>query len=513
MTIRKRFFFLTMVVLPCFTPVFSMAKERPITINFWPLFHYTSDPEEGVSEIEGLGPFFYWKKEPNRREWGVRPLLYWTGDESEALERLEFLYPFGKYQVKEGDKKGYLFPISSYKDQDSDGKRKWSFEFFPFFIGETEKEENYFGIFPLFGTFLERYGKDEIRFYLWPLYSRSISEGIRTTNLVWPFFSFTEGETKKGYRFWPFYGQKEEFGVSKSGFFLWPIFQERTQGLDTDDPMNERMIFPFYVSRESKNFESKTYLWPLFTHAKERTTGFEQWDLPWPLFRTFKGENLYGMRIFLLYGYKVREGESKRVFVLYPLYRYEEDRTKDIEERTYRILFSRIRVGKDDQGVRREHSRRIWPIFDDEKEETGRETFHLLYLIPFKEEGLERNLFPIFRIFRWEKDPQGGMSANLFWGFYKKMKNEELDYWEIAHLIGVKRGLGWKTVSLLKGLFFYKREGESSGIRFLYIPFYLRWSPPNPPNPPLIKGGEGKFLLQNKGVNLSFHYKEFADGR
>jgi hypothetical protein len=137
----------------------------------------------------------------------------------------------------------------------------------------------------------------------------------------------------------------------------------------------------------------------------------------------------------------------------------------------------------------------------------------LLYLIPFKEEGLERNLFPIFRIFRWEKDPQGGISANLFWGFYKKMKNEELDYWEIAHLIGVKRGLGWKTVSLLKGLFFYKREGESAGLRFFYIPFYLRWSPLNPPNPPLINGGEGKFLLQNKGVNLSFHYKEFADGR
>ena len=77
-----------------------------------------------MSEIEGLGPFFYWKKEPDRRQWGVRPLLYWTGDESEALGRLEFLYPFGKYQVKEGDKKGYLFPISSYKDQEFDGKEE-----------------------------------------------------------------------------------------------------------------------------------------------------------------------------------------------------------------------------------------------------------------------------------------------------------------------------------------------------------------------------------------------------
>ena len=471
-----------------------MAKERPTTLNFWPLFHYTSDPVEGVSEIEGLGPLFYWKKGAGRREWGVRPLLYWTRDEPDSLRRLEFLYPFGKYQAKENDKKGYLFPISDYRDEEFEGTRKWNFQFFPFFIGETENKEDYFGLFPFFGTLLNRYGKDEIRFYLWPLYSESLSEGTRIRNFLWPFFSFTSGEKKRGYRFWPIYGEREEFGVSKSAFFLWPIFVKKAKGLDTEDPVEERMIFPFYVSKESKYFESKTFLWPLFSHAREERTGFEQWDLPWPLFRTFRGENLYGKRFFLFYGYKVREGQSKRVFLLYPFYQYEEDWMQDFHEKTYRILFSRIRTGENDQGMEKGESIRIWPFYDREREEGGRETLSIFYLLPFKEEGLERNLFPLFRIFRWEKDPQKGVSANLFWGFYKEMKKEDVDYWEIAHFIGSKRGDGWKTVSFLKGLLLYEREGEKVSLRFFYLPFRLRW-------------------FQQRGGDIKSFHEEFANGQ
>jgi hypothetical protein len=499
-------------------PLHSMAEERPISINFWPLFHYTSDLEEGVSKVEGLGPFLYWKRDSDRREWGFRPLFFWTGDESDSLWRLEFLYPFGKFQVKENEKKGYLFPLSAYREEEFDGKKKWDFQFFPFLMGETEKEEDYVGLFPLFGTLLGKYGKEEIRFYLWPLYSRSTSEGFRTTNVLWPFFSFIEGEKKRGYRFWPIYGRREEFGVSKSEFFLWPIFLRKKKGLDTEDPIDERMIFPFYLSKESKHFRSRTYLWPFFSHARDRLTGFEQWDLPWPLFRTLKGENLYGIRIFILYGYKVREGESKRVSFLYPLYRYEEDRMGDIQERTYRILFSRIRISEDDQGRERERSFRIWPFFDYEREETGRETFSIFYLLPFKEEGLERNLFPLFRIFRWEKDPQGATSANLFWGLYKKVKKEELDYWEIAHLIGLKRGDGWKKVSVLKGLLLYKREGETTDLRLFYLPFHVRWSQHNSTTSSLGEGrcekAEGIFFQpQGETENFTPAERELADGR
>ena len=484
-TLRK-FSLLTILLSFFIIPSHFTAEERPITFNFWPLFQYTSDPVEGVREIEGLGPFFHWKEDSHQKEWGIRPLLFWKGDEDESLWRLEFLYPFGKYETKEGNRRGYLFPISIYKEQRLDGGKKFDFQLFPFFVGETEKEESYFGFFPFYGTLLDHYGKDEIRFYFWPLYSESISEGVQTRNYLWPFFSFTEGETKKGYRIWPFYGQKEEFGVSKSEFILWPVFVNQTKGLDTEDPVENWMVFPFYVSKESKRFESKTVLWPFFSHTRDRLTGFKQWDLPWPFFRSLRGENLYGIRIFPIYGFKEKEGEWKRIFVLYPLLKLEEYRVGDVWEKTIRILlFTQIRKGEDNQGVKKGRSLRIWPFLDYERGETGRETFFVFYLFPFRDEGLERNLFPLFRIFRWEKDPQGGSSSDLFWGLYKRRKTEETDSWEISHLMGLRRGKGWKTISFLKGLFWHKNDGTSADFRLFYLPFHIRWSYSHPENLPL----------------------------
>ena len=493
-------------------PSLSMAEEGVISINFWPFFQYTSDPAEGVREINGLGPFFIWRKDPTRSQWGFRPLLYWTEDQIDPLKRFEFVYPFGKYQVKEGDKKGYLFPLSLYREEEFDEKKKWDFQFFSFFIGETEKGRDYFGIFPIFGTLFERYGKDEIRFYLWPIYSESTTEGVRKINVLWPLFSFIEGENQRGYRFWPIYGQKEEVGISSSKFLLWPIFLKQRKGLDTDDPIEENMVFPFYVSKESKRFESKTFLWPFFSHTIDRPMGFEQWDLPWPFFQSLKGENLKGMKIFPFYGYKEKEGGMRRVFILYPFYQLEEDRINDHQEKTARILLlSRIQVGENKEGTEETRSHRIWPFFDYEREETGHTRLSIFYIFPFKDEGFERNLIPLFQIFRWEKDPGRGSSTNFLWGFYKRKKSEEADSWEIAHLAGMKREKGVKTLSLLKGLFRYQSDGKNADLRLFYLPFHLRWSHRRPSNAPIEREAPEIQNVSEQGISAKASLSDEAE--
>jgi hypothetical protein len=497
MAIPKIFFLWPIFVSFCFISSYSVAEESPFSINFWPLFQYTSDPEEGTEEIEGLGPFFTWRKNPRQIQWGVRPLLFQTEDEKEPLWRFEFLYPFGKYQRTKGETKAYLSPLSLYREEEVDGKGKWFFHFFTFFIGETEKGEDYWGFFPLYGNLLSRYGKDEVHFYLWPLYGETTTEGVRTTNLLWPILSYTQGERKKGYRIFPVHGKKETPGVSQIEYWFWPFYFKGKFGMDTDDPADEKIIFPFYLRRESGRFTSQTYLWPFYSYARDRLTGFEQLDFPWPFYRSIKGENLREIRIFPLYGNRVKMGESKRLsflYLLYPLFQYEEDVMGGTNEKTYRILFlTRIRTGEDRQGIKKENSIRVWPVFNYEREETGHEKFYFFYLFPFIDDGFERNLFPLFRIFRWEKDPLGRKSTNLFWGFYKRIEKEELDFWEVAHLIGVKKGKGWKRVSVLKGLFHYKREGEHAALRLFYLPFHLRWSDP-------------------KRYGFKSNDKEFADG-
>jgi hypothetical protein len=505
MAIRKIFFLSAFFIAQCLTPSLSLAEEKEISLNFWPLFQYSSDPTEGEKEIDGLGPFFLWRKDPHRSQWAIRPLLYWTEDQALPLLRLEFIYPFGKYQDKEAEEKAYLAPLSLYRKEEFEGQKRWDFQFFPFFIGETVKGKEYFGLFPFFGTLLGRYGKEEIRFYFWPLYGESTSEGVRTTHLLWPLFSFIEGEKKRGYYFWPFYGQREEVGVSQTEFIIWPFYLRQRKGMDTDDPIDEWMFFPFYVSKESRRFQSKTYLWPLFSHARNRFGGFEQWDFPFPFFQSLKGENLRGMRIFPFYGYKVKTGEVRRAFIFYPLYQVEEDRIGDVQEKTIRILLlSRIHTGRVDQDIKRERSLRIWPFFEYERGETGYSRLSFFYLFPFKDEGFERSWFPLFHIFHWEKDPQGSISANLLWGFYKRVKKEGIDSWEVAHLVGLKRGKGWKTLSFLKGLFQYRGDERTADLRLFYLPFHLRWSRRNPPAPvgaddhlPLQKDREGE-LCQNR---------------
>jgi len=186
------------------------------------------------------------------------------------------------------------------------GKEKWIFNS-SLLYRRDRRGGRLLGVFPLFGTLLKRYAKDEIHFYLWP-FIRTRSQKCSYPKLPLAFFSYTSGE-KKGYRIWPLYGRKEEVGFQRKPSSCGPSC-EKTKGLDTDDPMHEWMVFPFYISKESKYFNMKTILWPLFIHAKEERAGFEQWDLPWPLFRTFKGENLYG-RVLPFLRYKVREGSRR----------------------------------------------------------------------------------------------------------------------------------------------------------------------------------------------------------
>ena len=86
--------------------------------------------------------------------------------------RLEFVYPFGKYQVKEGDKKGYFAPLSLFREENFRWKEEMGFPIFSFLYRRDRKGEDYFGLFPIYGILLDRYGKEEIHFYFWPLYSQ-----------------------------------------------------------------------------------------------------------------------------------------------------------------------------------------------------------------------------------------------------------------------------------------------------------------------------------------------------
>ena len=187
------------------------GEKKGFALKLWPFFHYRSDPEGTGTTLKILGPLIYRKKGVEEGEFALRPLFYWTKNGKEDSLRVEYLYPLGKFRRERGDTKHYLVPFLKSRDDTIDGdRRERFFSLFLFFRGQTEGGEGYWGVFPLFGHLADKFGRDRIRFSLWPIYSDWSEEGTYTWNIFWPILSATRGEGKKAFRVWPLWGYREE---------------------------------------------------------------------------------------------------------------------------------------------------------------------------------------------------------------------------------------------------------------------------------------------------------------
>ena len=122
----------------------------------------------------------------------MRPLL----STYDSPRTYRFLFPLGKST----EEKSYFFPVYT-RHKGEDGH---DVGLFPFFWGESG-EKSYGGVFPVYGKLYNRYRRDEIGFFLWPLYGYSIGDGTTRTNVVWPLFSFYKGH-QEGFKIGPLYG-------------------------------------------------------------------------------------------------------------------------------------------------------------------------------------------------------------------------------------------------------------------------------------------------------------------
>jgi hypothetical protein len=399
-------------------------EKKDFTLKLGPLFHYWSDSERARSTLRILGPLIYRKRGVEGGEFALRPLFYWTENGKENFLRVEYLYPLGKFSREGGDTKHYLVPFFKSRDEKRDGERgEKYFSLFLFFRGQTEAGEGYWGIFPLFGHLADKFGRDRIRFYLWPIYSDWSEEGAYTWNILWPILSATRGGGKKAFRLWPFWGYKEEEGISRADFVLWPFFIKSTSYLDTDDPERQHILFPLYWGVRSGGKRHVTVLWPFFSHAVDERNGYERWDVPWPFISFTRGEKVRRLLIFPFYYGKEVPGSRTR-WILWPLYQRWDDQFGDQREVVQRyLLLNRIKTVFNHKGEEISKQVSIWPFFRYSRE--GDEvSLYLFNLIPLRDEGLERNWVPLYRVYRHERSASG-KRRDILWGLY-----ETGDPWE-----------------------------------------------------------------------------------
>jgi hypothetical protein len=456
----------------------ATLSPGPQRENFSPLFLYSEDePQEG-KETDVLGPFFTYRKDSQEKDFAFRPFFYWKKVEGKYT-LLEYLYPLGKYKKTEKEVESYFMPFfSTRRDLTREDQEKKERSFLLAFWGETQKGESYGGFFPIYGTLKKRFGKDELNFFLWPLYSSSSEGENRTYSLLWPIFSRTQGGGREGFKVWPLLGYERKEKDYEKMFFLWPIFHFEKRYLSTDDPTEISMVFPLYVSTVSSKRVSRSVIWPFFNYTYDQDDHYTQWDFPWPLVQWAKGDEKSIFRIFPIYGHKYWEGQE-RGYILWPFYLYNREEGEGYRKvRNYYLLLSKDETEVWENEDKRARILRIWPFFYYGLRKEGSVHFYLPALLPLDDEGFERNWGPLLRLYEYRRNPAGDSESKVLWGFYVHRENANRELYELSFFLTYYTAEDLFYFSLLKGLLEYRAGGNKCALRLFYSPWPIEWECP-----------------------------------
>ena len=223
-----------------------------------------------VEDTRGLPPFWEIYDEPDgSKEYVFRPLGGVRVGANQTRTRI--LWPLMLFSTSKERDRVWLLPIFYHQRRTTmEGKEDVDYALFPLvFTGTSPKEGSYFALFPIGGVLKGLLGQDYITFVLFPLFWRQRDRDRVSYHVLWPIVNWLRGETRKGWRFWPLFGDYQgwtEEGEAKyrRRFILWPLIHIQENNLDTRNPTHFFMVFPFYGRIKSPRFVKTTHMWPLF---------------------------------------------------------------------------------------------------------------------------------------------------------------------------------------------------------------------------------------------------------
>lgn len=482
----RRFLLLIAVVIP---PLFSspaLAGEGTV-FTLWPLADYRSSSAVDYTSFKVLGPLLNYERDQRTTRFALRPLFYHQHSRDGQQVEADYLFPVASRQ-RSGEQQDFqVLRLLNYDFGASETATKDEFNLFPLlFYGQTRTDESYFAFFPVGGRIRDKFGRETIDFALFPLYSRTVADGLTTHNLLWPFFALSRGPSISGWQFWPIYGSVQKQGSYEKRFLAWPLYIASDVGLDTAEPVSERLFFPAYHSVESSTFHSRTWLWPFFNHVEDEINGYEEWDFPWPLLRRTVGANKHGVRIFPFYTDETA-GVNRQRYFLWPLYKIEESRSEIFVQRRDRILYflySDLEERVRNEPLPRKKRVALWPLFTYESRD-GVATFSTFALLePFYpgNDRIARNLAPFWHVYQARWDQQGNSASSLFWNLYWKERRGSDYAWELFPLLAYSQSSqDGSDLRLLKGLLRFQHADDHRTVKFLFLPWGIGWGAPQSP--------------------------------
>jgi len=466
----------------CSTPG-GNKNELPTDVALGPLMYSHPLTLEKGRESGILGPFFYERfgREGNETytQRSIRPFLSWYRKDDNSTETLELVYPLltyhrtgTEYRVQIGQWIGFSGGLSQ------TGGNEGRTTFFPFYFARRsgDPERDYTAIFPLGGTVKNRLLKDEINFFMFPLYAKSRVRDRVTWNYLFPIVHFRKGENLRGWQVWPLYGREEKtFGKEGPGekggyqrtFFAWPFYHHNEEGIGTVNHSTFNALLPLYAVGHSPQKDETHLLWPFFYKSHFKNSEYTEYGSPWPIIVNGESPKKTHRRLWPIYG-KLETDTRKREFYLWPMYVNREVNTERInfrQERWLGALYQHSREERKETGKISER-KQVWPLFTHETNSDGHSRFQLLSplepLLPGNK-GIRRNYSPLFALWHSERNAATGHSSRSFlWHLYRDEHTPD-----------------YKKCSLLFGLIDYKKNEEGKEWRLLWLlPFRSKTTNP-----------------------------------
>jgi hypothetical protein len=418
---------------------------------------------------EVAGPFFYEQTSAGQRQWAVPPFFCRTLTPEVDWSEWELLYPLINYRRFGREYRLQLAQIWSLSGGDrEDGNAARRATVFPLYFSQRSRDTNlnYTAVFPFYGHLENRMFRDDIKFLLFPLYSKTRKKDVVTDNYIFPIFDRRRGDGLTGWQVWPFVGKDRKrptfrtnnldntvqtIGGYDQWFTLWPFYFNTRAGLGTTNPAASLTLVPFFSQTRSPSRDETSWGFPLGVNAiQDREQGYVEHDVLWPLFVRAHGSKTV-TRYFPFYSRAEHNG-TESLFYGFLLYKFNRLQAPPLERRRTRVMYFLYSDTVERNTQSREFKRfvDVWPFYSYHRDLDGnRRTQALAVLEPLfpNNRSIAREYSPLWALWRAEKNPHtGAFSQSLLWNLYRRQ------------IVGQT-----KKASLLFGLFQYQSTPEGGG--------------------------------------------------
>ena len=435
------------------------------------LIHHSMTTVDGAQRVRGLGPIYERRVyEDGRHFFAIRPFYCELHDPARERILREYLWPVGTVK-KLGPETYWRFLLFFGRSDRGEEEYRWHFWALPFLMfGDRGGEGTYASVFPLGGTMENFLGRDRTTFAVFPLYAHSVIGERQSTEILWPFISWTRDEGLSKFRVLPFYGREFVEGEYRKQFVMWPIWSqvEYTGG---DVQGSGFVLFPIIGHTKLTDQETWMLIPPLIRWSKSDEV--TQVYAPWPFVQYFRGE-INKTYLWPLWGHKWTDVTDDRFF-LWPFFSASVNRRHDliVHQHAFRPFIYRdkefVRLENGDYGEQIRSLTKVWPIYYKyEEEDTS--YLRILDLWPTKHSpGVDRNLAPFWTLYSRHRKGDERESA-LLWGLYhRRIYGAEESESSVFPIWDGHRAPGRRGWSLFKGLVGYEREGDVRSLKLLYF--------------------------------------------